>query len=1047
MIDHYNAFISYRHAEKDIKIAKEIQSDLEHFHVPGKIRKSSGMKSIDRIFLDKDELGTASDLSSEIAHALENADYLIVICSTATKESRWVPREIEYFLRNHTRKQITTVLVDGEPEDVIPDILKYEDRTYLNEAGQAYTVRVPLEPLSCDYRLPHKRAKKEELPRLASALLSCSYDELMNRRRQYKIRRHTAIFLSVMAVMLGFGCYLFYSRRAIRKNYDTALRNQSKYLANESLSANENEQRILAIQLALAALPQDEEDTRPVTPQAIRALVDSTMAYAPLVSGNVAAVWNYDMPNSISDFKTDSTGRTLAALDVSGNVIVWNTGDHKVLYQSTGARDPSDELFFLTDTTLLVSGGRELRAVSLADGSILWKYTCEEGILLKDPIERWGDDAVLLRGKSKNVYKISQKDGKLLETYSLEQYEGAPGIVHISPDGKKIAYTLEGDTADLSSVCVLNTADRSVLKADIQAKHLRHMIWADDKHIIAEFSSDNDFGSMSMMGVSFLETDHKQVFCLDPTTMKELWKKEFEYNDVMIQSDFFLLPKTESVAFYCGNHAVMYRVSDGEEIASFMVNTPVVTASDIDGDGWPLFVGYNGSLIMPRSADSVKIQPCMITEIKQASVGNGVFARKNNTSQIIHYQSSVHDEEWKEITKDNELEYFYEDALLDDGILSVLTTEKAEDHPKVARDLKGEFQLLTIIDPMTGALRFQIPLTDEDGKNYDNIQFRMLGTYGDYFYMGGRETPDSDYDLFKIHMNTGEITKEKLFHANDPVDRCLVKQGGKLIYVDNDDEHFARVNIMDLDTGKTETAQISDEAKFVSLAREPVYIPERNCVYIPTLQTDWIVFPEEKRSVGVILSEDWDGSKLVAYDRKNDRFAISDGSSIRYVNMDGSSEESIRCVEAAPLGMSYYTPKEGTPLLLVAFDNGFLSRYDAGTGDFVGKTELSCYTTMTGRAEFDLNASDRTLYIQIQGVTDVFDTETWTEETCITNSFGHHLLTDRFYTYSSQSNKYSIGYFPHYSKDDLVRKAKDILQGAEMSEEVKSQYGIGEDTP
>ena len=42
MIDHYNAFISYRHSERDIRVAHTIQSDLEHFHIPAKIRRSTG---------------------------------------------------------------------------------------------------------------------------------------------------------------------------------------------------------------------------------------------------------------------------------------------------------------------------------------------------------------------------------------------------------------------------------------------------------------------------------------------------------------------------------------------------------------------------------------------------------------------------------------------------------------------------------------------------------------------------------------------------------------------------------------------------------------------------------------------------------------------------------------------------------------------------------------------------------------------------------------------------------------------------------------------
>ena len=35
-----------------------------------------------------------------------------------------------------------------------------------------------------------------------------------------------------------------------------------------------------------------------------------------------------------------------------------------------------------------------------------------------------------------------------------------------------------------------------------------------------------------------------------------------------------------------------------------------------------------------------------------------------------------------------------------------------------------------------------------------------------------------------------------------------------------------------------------------------------------------------------------------------------------------------------------------------------------------------------------------------------------------------------------------MGYFKHYSTYDLIRKAKDILQGAELSDEKKIEYGI-----
>ena len=44
MSEHYNAFISYRHAPRDMKVAETIQNDLEHFPIPAKQKKKSGIR-------------------------------------------------------------------------------------------------------------------------------------------------------------------------------------------------------------------------------------------------------------------------------------------------------------------------------------------------------------------------------------------------------------------------------------------------------------------------------------------------------------------------------------------------------------------------------------------------------------------------------------------------------------------------------------------------------------------------------------------------------------------------------------------------------------------------------------------------------------------------------------------------------------------------------------------------------------------------------------------------------------------------------------------
>ncbi len=1050
MIEHYNAFISYRHAEKDIKVAKAIQSDLEHFHIPGKIKKKTGIKSINRIFLDKDELGTASDLSAEIAYALEHADYLIVICSTATKESTWVPREIEYFLQNHTRSQVTTVLVDGEPEDVIPDILKYEDRTYQNEYGQSYTVRVPLEPLSCDYRLPHRRAKKEELPRLASALISCSYDELMNRRRQYRIRRLTAIFTAILAVTLAFGTYMLISRKKIRENYDTALRNQSKYLAYESQVANADQQRILAIQLALAALPKDEEDPRPVTPQAIRALTDSTLAYSQLQGNTVTAIWNYDMPTNVADYQVTFSGRYLAGRDTNGNVLVWDTGSHAEVLNLPCTPRAADAIAFLNDSVLLVRSSAYLTAYSVPEGSVLWKYESEATINYDNSYQKWGDGAIAVAtsgGSNSKTFetrmlKISVSNGSIIDSYSIPADENAISKPVISPDGNRLAFYTDS-TGNVCNLMVYNFGTKKTTKElALTTDRIRDIYWGDDAHLMLAYSTDST-SSMSMADVSYIKTDHSKILCLNPDTLTEIWSADFDCSDVMVQSGFLELPKNESIAYFCGNHAEIYKLSDGTPIADHRANSPIIDISDNDGNGWPMYITRNGALALPVSTDQLRIVPCMLTRLSKATVANGIFVNRITTSQIIHYQSSVYDEEWTRLT-DKPLSYFYENYQMDEGALAILSEEDHETYPNLAKG-DEKIDLLTIINPLSGELEYQIPLVKENGEQYIGSR-QLLGSAGGSYYIAF--CADGIYSLISVDLASGKLACKELFQTSGIPMNVAKKHGNRLYYVDEDEEDYPRVNIYDFETQKTQTIKAPGNEKYYTPSIAPIWLPEAEAIYYIGLKSEYVIYPDGRPTIEVVLPENWQNTSLVAYDKKSNRFAICDRSSIRFVEADGTCKDTIRCPGATPLGISFYTEPDKDSVLLVAFDDGSLSRYDS-TGQFIGKTEISVVSSLTRNASFDFSSSDRLVYLQVGYYTDILDRETWVEEACIYGSLGHHTLSDRFYTFSSKNEQYSIGYFKHYSVDDLIRKANDILQGAEMSDEMKSQYGIEdeEETP
>lgn len=89
----YDAFICYRHGETDSQAAKILQQKLEHFYIPW-MRKNK-IKKIRRVFMDEGELSSCSDFGLQIREALKNSGWLIVICSSETKDSPWVNLEIK----------------------------------------------------------------------------------------------------------------------------------------------------------------------------------------------------------------------------------------------------------------------------------------------------------------------------------------------------------------------------------------------------------------------------------------------------------------------------------------------------------------------------------------------------------------------------------------------------------------------------------------------------------------------------------------------------------------------------------------------------------------------------------------------------------------------------------------------------------------------------------------------------------------------------------------------------------------------------------------
>src|SRR4029079_5561290 len=103
----YNAFISYSHAG-DGKLAPALQSALEKFAKPWyKVRYLN-------IFRDETSLTASPHLWFNIQAALDQSEYLIYLASPTSAASKWIQKEIQYWLDHKSIDMILIGLTDGE---------------------------------------------------------------------------------------------------------------------------------------------------------------------------------------------------------------------------------------------------------------------------------------------------------------------------------------------------------------------------------------------------------------------------------------------------------------------------------------------------------------------------------------------------------------------------------------------------------------------------------------------------------------------------------------------------------------------------------------------------------------------------------------------------------------------------------------------------------------------------------------------------------------------------------------------------------------------
>ena len=368
----YSAFISYRHIEPDQSIAKRIQHSIETFAIPAVYQKTVGKKHFSKVFRDSDELSLDRDLAAGIDYALSQSEFLICILSREYKESPWCLHEIEEFLKTHDRKNVLCVLAEGEPREVLPEIL-----THVPSKKDPSKV-VIREPLCADYRLDKTMAERFELPRLLSSMLHCSYDDLMKRQSVYRRNRYIRILAGGLAILALIIALQMRNLLELSQSYEETLYSQSQTLATQSLQHLSAFDRERALELALLALPSDDLSVSKVTAEAVHAITKSTYAYQPK---SFAQIRSREMQNEIVDYAITSNQKMILTLDSSAWILAQTVSGEQVSYWQIDGDDQYNFGFIMQDdSTVLGYRGNNLYSYDYAGYGRNWAVSIADDL-------------------------------------------------------------------------------------------------------------------------------------------------------------------------------------------------------------------------------------------------------------------------------------------------------------------------------------------------------------------------------------------------------------------------------------------------------------------------------------------------------------------------------------------------------------------------------------------------------------------------------------------------------------------------------------------
>ena len=710
----FSAFISYRHGDIDSRAAQELQKQLEHFRAPKGI--SAERKPFKRCYLDDGELSGGYDYAKQLREALKNSEWLIVVCSPGTKDSRWVNEEIDIFLEYHDRSRVLALLTGGEPEQSFPPRLLEE-----TPAGD---LLIAADCRGDDLGQVLKNIRGDAFLRLAAPMLSTTFDGLKQRNRIYRLRRAAAAGAAVAVLAVAFGVYsadkaatIASQAARIEAEYKNALINESRFLTEQAKNYLAEEDTIGAIEMALRALPSETQD-RPV------------LADAKYVLGSALDV--YVMPGHEKPFKATKSFASDKVYkmfcDTEGKYIFTLEDEYKRVCVRDGNFDLIDAVRFDEEISsqffspeLLIPGKSSL-LISTYSGVFCWNYETGELSTLTDEhasgimLSADGSFAAIITSEYTDAFEtnyyvtlIDTETGALLGKHelnaavkalcdadiSLDYFNYVLDLLAIEPDGNGLVFAVSDSPIYLPEAPVSRLFYLDLVSGDI-----RRLCTVPD--YVYEMNMIGSYLTFCTSYDTMLSTDAGTV---DHSDQIALYVYDLDKNEVVncieeskygVGYEYHIEPlyyrdgefDTDAAVFIAGNYCEAIELSTGKVLRKYDFGSPIVK-SICREDGITAILRNGNVASVDYSDPRVPGQSHFFCEDIKDVCFSGGYIYVLTTDRVLRYETGAYDKGYMsldtapDVTGNDPFLYEPDRAesrfyLLKDDVLYITDTRKNE---------------------------------------------------------------------------------------------------------------------------------------------------------------------------------------------------------------------------------------------------------------------------------------------------------------------------------------------------------------------------------